>query len=94
LTDDIVEHAKSIFIYASEANDTRVKKNGDNWDERNKLQKEAIEYCRKLMMEIDLAKSLFHLRAKRVRHWYEWAKRVKSRLVAWNESDTDRYGKL
>jgi hypothetical protein len=58
------------------------------------LQEEAIECCRQLMIEINLAKTLFHLRARRVKYWYEWAKRIKTKLTAWNESDIKRYGVL
>lgn len=93
LTDEIVKDARNIFAYAWAANNIRVKSKED-WDRRKNLQNRAIANCESLIVNIQIAKPVYHLRTKRVKYWGEWVLRVRSKLKAWKESDTKRYGKL
>lgn len=92
-TERIVFLARDIYHRARVANDIAVKGDEGLLAERRKLQNEAIAECDHLLSEIQIAKMIFHLRTKRVKHWGEKVETVKSYLRAWRESDADRFRK-
>jgi hypothetical protein len=90
-TDDIIKDARNIFRYAWAANNIRVR-NALDWKKRKYLQSSAIESCESLIVSIQIAKSVYHLRERRIKYWGGKALNVKKKLKAWQESDTNRYG--
>lgn len=95
LTDDIVETAKNIYLGIREANDVTVRLGTvfhlQDYTDRNRLQREALRNCERLLYLIDLAHRLFHLSSKRVKYWGKLVKNVKDRVHGWIDDDTERY---
>ena len=95
LTDDIVETVKNIYLGIREANDVSVRMGTvfhlQDYTDRNKLQREALRNCKRLLYLIDLAHRRFHLSSKRVKYWGKLVKNVKDRVHGWIDDDTDRY---
>ena len=92
LTDDINNAAKTIFLSAFEANNIWVEDESDI-RRRYAKQKEALIACDRLLALMEIAYSVFHLRAKRIKYWGTKTVDVKHRLRAWISSDAKRYGK-
>lgn len=95
LTDDIVETAKNIYLDIREANDVNVRVGTvfhmQDYTDRNRLQREALRNCKRLLYLIDLAHRRFHLSSKRVKYWGKLVKNVKDRVYGWIDEDTKRY---
>ena len=96
LTDDIIDTAKNIYLDIREANDISVRVGTpfhlDDFRERNRLQREAYRYTKRLLYLMDLAHRIFHLETKRVYYWTGLVLEVKDRLYGWIESDKLRFG--
>ena len=92
-TEQIVFLARDIYHKARVANNIRVGDDKELLMERRRLQNEAIEECDQLLSEIQIAKLLFHLRTKRVKHWGSMVEDLKGYLRKWRESDADRFRK-
>lgn len=90
LTDDLIRSAKDIYINAWKANNIRVTSQED-WKERKHLQELSILECNSLLATIQLAKKVFHLKSKRIKHWGELTIKARDGIRAWKESDTKRY---
>ena len=90
LTNDIISTAKNIFIKCWTANNIRVT-NPDHAKQRKALQESAALDCNNLLALIDLAKSVYHLKSKRVKFWAEKTIMVRSYIREWSTSDTKRY---
>lgn len=82
--------SKNIYKYAYMANNIRVG-NALDWVRRDNYQNIAIDCCAELLINIGLAKSLYHLRSKRVKYWSGLIVDERKLLRAWNDSDTRRY---
>ena len=94
LTDDIIRTAKDIYKNVEAANNIRVLKyDPDTWQDRRKLQKRAIKDCGDLISCISLAKSLFHLKGKKVKYWIKLTTEAMEKIKKWHEADVKRYGK-
>ena len=95
VTDDIVETAKNIYLGIREANDVTVRIGTPfqmrDYMDRNRLQREALRNCKRLLYLIDLAHRTFHLSSKRVKYWGKLVKNVKDRVHGWIDDDTARY---
>lgn len=95
VTDDIVETAKNIYLGIREANDVNVRVGTvfhlEDYMERNRLQREALRNCKRLLYLIDIAHRIFHLSSKRVKYWGKLVKSVKDRVYGWIDDDTVRY---
>lgn len=91
-TDDIIRTAKNIFIYAWTANNIRVN-NADDWMERKRLQKRSVIECNNLLALISIAKTLYHLKHKKVTYWVSLTVEARNYIKKWMESDSKRYGK-
>lgn len=95
VTDDIIETAKNIYLGIREANDVTVRIGTDfqreDYMERNRLQREALRNCKRLLYLIDIAHRIFHLSSKRVKYWGKLVKSVKDRVYGWIDDDTARY---
>lgn len=90
LTDKINSYAIDIYTKLRTANEIEVHELGD-WEERDKLQKQAADCCNNLLALIDIAKRVFHLNSKRVKYWGTMIVEVRNRIRAWNRSDERRY---
>lgn len=90
IINDINETAKNIFISASVANSIRVTDNA-SCVQRLELQQSAILESVRLVLLIQLARSLFHLPARRVRYWGGIAINARDALRTWHSGDKKRY---
>ena len=95
VTDDIIETAKNIYLGIREANDVNVRVGTvfhlEDYMERNRLQRETLRNCKRLLYLIDIAHRIFHLSSKRVKYWGKLVKNVKDRVYGWIDDDTVRY---
>ena len=95
VTDDIITTAKNIYLGIREANDVTVRVGTvfhlEDFRERNRLQREALRNCKRLLYLIDLAHRIFHLSTKRVKFWGKIVKNVKDRVHGWIDDDMNRY---
>lgn len=93
---EIVKRIKNcgydIFAKAWTANSIRADTNPVNRRMRYERQEEAILLCDEMLAYIGIAKSLFHLRHKRINYWTGQILEVKKLLQGWKESDVKRYG--
>lgn len=90
MTSDIVRKAKDIYRLGRRANAVYVNSE-ERLKERCRYQREAIFLCIDLISDIDIAKSLFVIRGKRVKHWAEQIIKVKQKYIAWHNADKERY---
>ena len=92
LIERIRECAYDIYIKSWQANKIRAETNEINRAMRYKLQEEAILLCDEIHACIGIAKSVFHLRQRRMKYWSSLITEVRKLIQAWKESDADRYG--
>lgn len=90
LTNDVVDTAKNAFIRCWTANNIRVT-NAAQARQRKQLQEKAILDCNNLLALIDLSKSVYHLKNKRIKYWAENVIEVRKLIKDWSMSDTKRY---
>jgi hypothetical protein len=101
VTDDIIETAKNIYADAWEANNIYVNmapkdeiermKAVRDWMDRRELQQKAVRECNRLLTLIGTAKSVFHLKGKRVKYWVGKVLTVRNKIRNWKDSDNKRY---
>lgn len=92
LIERIRECAYDIYIKSWQANKIRAETNEVNRAMRYKLQEEAILLCDEIHACIGIAKSVYHLRQRRMKYWSSLITEVRKLIQAWKESDADRYG--
>lgn len=93
LIDRIRKCAIDIYVKSWQANKIRADTNDINRTMRYQLQEEAIMICDELHACIGIAKSVYHLRHRRMKYWSGLITEVRNLLQAWKESDVSRYGK-
>lgn len=93
LTDDIIRTAKDIYIDSWTANNILVK-SADDWKIRKSLQERAARNCNNLLALIQIAKTVFHLKSKRIKYWSEKAIDVRGYLRSWRDADSKRYSSI
>ena len=95
MTGDIIKKAKDIYRLGKRANAIYVqgKTGHERWEERSRYQREAIFLCVDLLSDIDVAKTLFNIRGKRVKYWTKQVVTVKRMYIAWHNADKERYAK-
>lgn len=95
MTGDIIKKAKDIYRLGKRANAIYVqgKTGHERWKERSRYQREAILLCVDLLSDIDVAKTLFNIRGKRVKYWTKQVVTVKRMYIAWHNADKERYAK-
>ena len=93
MTSDLIQKAKDIYRLGRRANAIYVqgKNKEKRWEERSRYQREAIFLCVDLISDIDIAKTLFHIRGKRVKNWTSQVVEVKRMYIAWHNADRERY---
>ncbi len=94
--EDLIKRVKSysmdIYEKAWAANKINAETNQINRAMRYQLQEEALLCCDYLHADIGIAKSVFHLRKRRMKYWSGLITEVRALLQAWKESDVKRYG--
>lgn len=91
LTSVLLAETINIHRLVYSANEDNLK---DEFESRNKKQKDALKLCNNLKADILVAKKTYHLRAKRVTYWTNKVKELKSLIQKWMESDKKRYKEL
>lgn len=92
LIDRIRNCAYDIYIKSWQANKIRAETNSVNRIMRYNLQEEAILLCDELHACIGIAKTVYHLRQRRMKYWSGLITETRKLLQAWKESDVTRYG--
>lgn len=92
VTDDLVREAKGIHRAIWGANQVKVTSR-ERYSDRRKQQEEAVKLCRDLLSDIAIAKSIFHLRGRRVKSWTAVVTEIRNRTQAWIESEAYEYRK-
>ena len=92
LVNKIKDCAYSIYTKSWQANKVNAGTNRIQREMRYRLQEEAILLCDELHACIGIAKTLYHLKDKRMKFWSGQITEVRKLLQAWKESDVDRYG--
>ena len=87
----ILSEQKGYEIVAPTRKELNLK---DEFESRNKKQKNALKLCNDLKADILVAKRTYHLRAKRVVYWTRKVNDLKSLIQKWMESDRKRYKEL
>ena len=93
LIEEIKRIAYEIYAKAWTANKIRADANHVNREMRYRLQEEAILLCDRLHAYIGIAKTLYHVRNRKMKHWSNMISETRALLQAWKESDVVRYGK-
>ena len=91
LTSVILTETINIHRLVYSANEDNLK---DEFESRNKKQKDALKLCNNLKADILVAKKTYHLRAKRVVYWTNKVNEIKTLIQKWMESDIKRYKEL
>ena len=78
----------------AEAGDYTFTLTQEKWKERKRLQEEAARDCNNLLALMQIAKTLFHLETRRVKHWGKKTIEVRNRIRDWKDGDSRRYNKL
>ena len=94
--DRIAAEATMIYHCIRVANDIKVlsKENTRKAEERTRLQREALSNIEPLKTDILIAHKLFHLKAKRIRHWNNQVDEIGEMLKGWISSDMKKYKEL
>ena len=96
LTDYIISASLDIYLLVGNANDLQVRTANDkqNYEERQKMQKKALDQCGNMGRLILLAKQIFHLSSKRIKYWCGLVKETRTLIKAWSDSDKKRFMSL
>ena len=86
LTNDIIRCAKDIYIYAWDANNVYLAKDGSGREARLALQGRALQKCNELLALINVARRLFHLKGNKVRYWSGLTIETKKLIYKWREA--------
>lgn len=91
VTDDLITHAKEIYLVCWTANNIRVTDDKETYKERRRLQDKAIVECTTFLGLLDVAKRVFHLDANRVTYWGNKIINCRKLIRAWRNADKKRY---
>ena len=89
VTDDLISHAKDIYLICWTANNIRVASE-EAYKERRRLQDKAVVKCNAFLGLLDIAKKVFHLDTNRVTYWGRKIVECRTLIKAWRDSDTAR----
>lgn len=92
MTDKIISVATNIFVNAWGANNIKVDNDPERWRNRHRSQELSVNECNQLLGLIQIAKTLFHLKSKKVKYWGELTIKTRNYLQKWKESDVKRFG--
>jgi hypothetical protein len=89
----IIAMAVAIHNHAYTANRIRVSKVED-WEARNRMQKNAISEVNSLLGYINIAKRVYHLKRGKTEYWVNKALNTRNLLTSWHQADAKRYADL
>lgn len=89
LIEDINHCAEKIYINAYMANNIYAK-GKENFEQRIKLETQAILECKSLLALMDLAWQIFHLNSNKVEYVVKITKEAEKSLQAWRKSDKEK----
>ena len=94
--DRIAAEATMIYHCIRVANDIKVQsaEHRNRAAERTRLQREALANIDPLKTDIMIAHRLFHLKAKRIKHWNGRVDEISEMLKGWITSDQKKYKEL
>lgn len=87
---DIKSAALTIYRYTWLANDLKVTSR-ESYLARNELQRRAVGACNDLLIFINVAHLLYHLKGKRVEHWTAITMESRKLLRAWINAERQYY---
>lgn len=90
LTTRILDTATSIYINCWKANNILVTNKAD-WNTRSQFQEEALMDCNAMLALMELARTLFHLKGKKVQYWQNLCIEARTVISAWHFADMRRY---
>lgn len=90
VTDDLISHAKDIYLICWTANNIRVSSE-EAAKERLRLQDKAVTKCNTFLGLLDIAKKVFHLDTKRVTYWGSKIVECRKLIRAWRDTDRKRF---
>lgn len=90
LANDIVSTAKMVGRKIFYANDIYVSTKED-YAERRRAQTIAKASTAELLFLIELAYCKYHIESRRIEHWTRLVSDVRSLVVKWRKSDSNRY---
>lgn len=90
VTDDLISHAKDIYLICWTANNIRVSSE-EAAKERLRLQDKAVTKCNTFLGLLDIAKKVFHLDTKRVTYWGSKIMECRKLIRAWRDTDRKRF---
>ena len=93
LTIFVQMQATSILALVTEANGIMVKTK-KNWEDRCRLQEEAIQKLKSLPILMDECRSTFHLRKNKFEYWVFMNTNALALVIKWHEADVKRYSYL
>ena len=91
VTDDLVSHAKNIYLDCWTANNIRVTNDAETYQTRKRLQDKAVTECNTFLGLLDVAKRVFHLDSKRITYWGNKIINCRKLIRAWRDADKKRY---
>ena len=90
VTDDLISHAKDIYLICWTANNIRVSSE-EAAKERLRLQDKAVTKCNTFLGLLDIAKKVFHLDTKRVTYGGSKIVECRKLIRAWRDTDRKRF---
>lgn len=90
IVDNCITLAQNIYFNSYTANSIKVI-DKITFEERYRLQLQAVEACNTLAANITIAHRLFHLSSKKVKYWFKLLNEAKALIIAWKNSDLKRY---
>lgn len=90
ITDDINKLAIAIHTTIWTANNIYVRDKSD-YEERKRLQSQAIRHCNSLLSLIQIAQKLFHFTYKRMQYWGNKVIEVRNFVAKWKDAEKVRY---
>lgn len=95
MTAEIVSKAKDVYRLGKRANDIYVESGKkevlrSRFKKRIEFENEAIFLLSDLLADINIAKSVFHIRGKTYRHWASMVINTKEAYKAWRDSEVER----
>lgn len=100
MTAEIVSKAKDVYRLGKRANDIYVDSVNNKellrsrFKKRIEFENEAIFLFSDLLADINIAKSVFHIRGKTYRHWTSMVINTREAYKAWRESEIERLNKI
>lgn len=78
---------KRYYPYSHDPETGKMSLNKAKWEQRRKLQNEALNACYELDCDIQVAAKIFHIRVSRIEYWIKLLDEVRTMLEAWIDSD-------